>query len=59
MTPGSDFGDFGEGMLRFCYAVSEETLELALTRLGRVLPQLESASSEVGHGGGDDREASA
>ncbi len=41
VTPGVDFGEAGEGMLRFCYAVSEGTIEQALERLARVLPELE------------------
>ena len=40
VTPGIDFGQAGEGKLRFCYAVSEETIELALARLAKVLPDL-------------------
>jgi aspartate/methionine/tyrosine aminotransferase len=40
VTPGIDFGRAGEGKLRFCYAVSDETIELALERLARVLPEL-------------------
>ncbi|MCZ6465288.1 MAG: pyridoxal phosphate-dependent aminotransferase [Proteobacteria bacterium] len=44
-TPGVDFGAAGEGMLRFCYAVSEETIAQALTRLARVLPELEAAKT--------------
>jgi aspartate/methionine/tyrosine aminotransferase len=41
VTPGVDFGQAGEGMLRFCYAVSEETIETALASLARVLPAFE------------------
>ena len=45
-TPtGVGFGAAGEGMLRFCYAVSEETIAQALTRLARVLPELEAAKT--------------
>jgi aspartate/methionine/tyrosine aminotransferase len=40
VTPGIDFGAAGEGWLRFCYAVSEASIEEALERLGRVLPEL-------------------
>jgi aspartate/methionine/tyrosine aminotransferase len=36
-TPGIDFGEAGEGRLRFCYAVSEATLREALERLARLL----------------------
>ena len=42
-APGIDFGPEGEGMLRFCYAVSEATIEQALASLGRVLPDLSRA----------------
>jgi aspartate/methionine/tyrosine aminotransferase len=37
VTPGVDFGAAGEGFLRFCYAASDENLDLALERLGRAL----------------------
>ncbi len=40
-TPGIDFGDAGEGMLRFCYAVSEDTIEEAVERMAGILPELE------------------
>jgi aspartate/methionine/tyrosine aminotransferase len=40
VTPGIDFGQAGEGWLRFCCAVSEEKLDEALERLARVLPEL-------------------
>ncbi len=36
-TPGVDFGKEGEGSLRFCYAVADETIEEGLARLARVL----------------------
>ena len=36
-TPGIDFGEAGEGFLRFCCAASEADLEQALERLGRTL----------------------
>ncbi len=39
-TPGIDFGEAGEGMLRFCYAVSEEKIEEGLARLAPVLSEL-------------------
>ncbi len=41
-APGIDFGQAAEGMLRLCYAVSEEALDEALERLAAVLPELES-----------------
>ena len=37
VTPGIDFGDAAEGFLRFCYAVSDDTLDAALQRMRRVL----------------------
>ncbi len=40
VTPGIDFGAAGEGMLRFCYAVSEAAIDEGLARLGEVLPGL-------------------
>jgi aspartate/methionine/tyrosine aminotransferase len=39
-TPGIDFGEAGEGWLRFCCAASEVSIAEALERLGRVLPAL-------------------
>jgi len=39
-TPGVDFGEGGEGKLRFCYAVAEQTIEEALERLRDALPAL-------------------
>jgi aspartate/methionine/tyrosine aminotransferase len=39
-TPGLDFGECGEGWLRFTYANSETAIQQALERLGRVLPTL-------------------
>jgi aspartate/methionine/tyrosine aminotransferase len=47
VCPGIDFGRAGEGKLRFCYAVSESTLETALDQLERVLPQLEAEAAGV------------
>lgn len=40
VTPGRDFGEAGEGWLRFCYAASEDKLQEALARLGPVLGEL-------------------
>lgn len=37
VTPGVDFGDEAEGFLRFCYAVSDETIDEGLIRLQKVL----------------------
>ena len=39
-TPGIDFGESGEGWLRFAYANSEAAIEAALERLAAVLPTL-------------------
>ena len=44
-TPGVDFGAAAEGMLRFCYAVSDSAIEEALTRLAGILPDLERESA--------------
>ena len=38
--PGIDFGEAGEGWLRFCSAASESSIAEALERLGEVLPEL-------------------
>jgi aspartate/methionine/tyrosine aminotransferase len=40
VAPGVDFGEAGEGWLRFSYANSESAIAEALERLGRVLPTL-------------------
>jgi len=40
VTPGIDFGEAAEGKLRFCYAVSPEIIESALSRLEPVLEKL-------------------
>ncbi|MDP6981128.1 MAG: pyridoxal phosphate-dependent aminotransferase [Myxococcota bacterium] len=45
VCPGVDFGQAGEGMLRFCYAVSEASIDRALERLEAVLPELEVRNS--------------
>lgn len=42
VTPGIDFGEAAEGRVRFCYARSQETIELALARLAPVLDELAS-----------------
>lgn len=34
VLPGTDFGEFGEGYLRLCYATSIETIDKALERMG-------------------------
>jgi (5-formylfuran-3-yl)methyl phosphate transaminase len=39
-APGIDFGEAGEGWLRFCCAASESAIDEALARLARVLPSL-------------------
>ena len=36
-SPGIDFGEAGEGWLRFCYAVDDATIEAALDRLAGAL----------------------
>jgi aspartate/methionine/tyrosine aminotransferase len=37
VTPGIDFGEAGEGWLRFSYTAPDEALEEAIERIGRVL----------------------
>ncbi len=39
-APGVDFGESGEGWLRFCCAASEEAIAEGLERLSRALPEL-------------------
>ncbi len=48
VAPGCDFGEAGEGYLRFSFAVRETTLETALERMARVLPELEVADAAGG-----------
>jgi len=50
VTPGIDFGEAAEGRLRFCYAVSRETIETALSRLAPVLAELAERSGVVDRG---------
>jgi aspartate/methionine/tyrosine aminotransferase len=47
-TPGIDFGAAGEGMLRFCYAVSDEKIDEGLARLAPVLAELSEARASTG-----------
>lgn len=42
IVPGSAFGEWGEGHVRIAYAVSIETINLALEGLGRFLKRLEA-----------------
>ena len=37
LAPGSAFGPEGQGWLRWCHAVSPDTIEMGLERLGRFL----------------------
>jgi aspartate/methionine/tyrosine aminotransferase len=37
VTPGIDFGEAGEGWLRFSYTAPEEAIEEAIERIGRIL----------------------
>ena len=48
VTPGIDFGEIAEGRLRFCYALSEETIAKALERMEPVLARLGSEQSGRG-----------
>ena len=43
-TPGIDFGETAEGMLRFCYAVDDSAIDEALSRLAPVLGELAAAT---------------
>ncbi|MAG33025.1 MAG: aspartate aminotransferase [Deltaproteobacteria bacterium] len=47
VTPGIDFGEAAEGLLRFCYAVSKDTIDTALARLEPVLAQLAGDPSQA------------
>jgi aspartate/methionine/tyrosine aminotransferase len=47
VTPGIDFGTEAEGHLRFCYAVSEQTIDRALASIGRALPELCAAPQDA------------
>lgn len=40
VLPGTDFGKFGEGYLRLCYATSPENIDLALKRMADFLTTL-------------------
>lgn len=37
VLPGTDFGESGEGFLRLCFAVSPQTIRLALERISKVI----------------------
>lgn len=47
VAPGIDFGPSAEGMLRFSYSVSFESLEEALRRLGDVLPEMKQEAEKA------------
>ena len=47
VCPGIDFGASGEGMLRFCYAVSEASIDRALEQLAGVLPSLAARAESL------------
>jgi aspartate/methionine/tyrosine aminotransferase len=51
VAPGIDFGEAGEGMLRFCYAVSDEVIDTALDSIARALPQLQDAPARAAGSG--------
>ena len=40
VLPGTDFGKFGEGFLRLCYATSLEEIDLALERISTFLTEM-------------------
>ena len=43
--PGTSFGSFGEGYLRFSYANSVENIEKALAAMKKALPKLTLAAA--------------
>ena len=47
-TPGIDFGEAGEGRLRFCYAVSDAVIDEALAAIAEALPRLRERGAELG-----------
>jgi aspartate/methionine/tyrosine aminotransferase len=54
-TPGIDFGEAAEGMLRFCYAVDDAAIDEALRRLGPVLSELAAERDGAAADAGADR----
>ena len=46
-APGSSFGEAGEGHIRLCYAVNEDKLDIAMTKLGNYLERLRNDSAKV------------
>ena len=52
VAPGIDFGDAAEGMLRFCFAVSDDTIRVGLERLAEILPELERTAGQRTQGSG-------
>jgi aspartate/methionine/tyrosine aminotransferase len=50
VAPGIDFGEAAEGMLRFCYALGQQTIERALSRLEPVLAELANNERRIGGG---------
>ena len=46
-TPGIDFGELGEGWLRFCYAAADADIDEALERLASALPRIQAARSSA------------
>jgi aspartate/methionine/tyrosine aminotransferase len=52
VAPGIDFGDAAEGMLRFCFAVSDDTIRVGLERLAEILPELEHTAEQRTQGSG-------
>jgi aspartate aminotransferase len=41
VLPGTDFGEYGEGYLRLCYAVSPKDIDLAIERVAAFINQLD------------------
>ena len=44
--PGTSFGSFGEGYLRFSYANSVENIEKALAAMAKALPTLAAVAAK-------------
>jgi len=40
VLPGTDFGDYGEGYLRLCYATSPQNIERAVEKISATLVAL-------------------
>jgi aspartate/methionine/tyrosine aminotransferase len=50
--PGTSFGSFGEGYLRFSYANSVENIQKALAAMRTMLPKLSCPSGRIDNNAG-------